>query len=983
MRSIHREAQLGVHLDLMPFQVRDILLVSTLYDSFILEEDGRFSDKLFSEYMELHLGSVPRMTRASTGGEALKQLRTRQFDLVLVMSRVADMKPGEFARKVKRQTPETPVVMLAYDVASIAHQTDEQDWENIDYTFIWTGDNRLLLALVKAVEDMRNVEHDSKVGEVRVVVVVEDSPEYYSAFLPMLYTEIMEQTQSLMEESLNHLERIYRMRARPKILLARTYEEASDLLKQYRKNLLGLISDVRLPRQGKSDPKAGLSLSKRIRKKHPDLPLLLQSAESGNRAKAEHIDVAFLDKNSPDLLRELSEFIHQNFGFGDFVFRLPEGDEVARAGNLREFREAVKDVPAASLLFHAERNHFSNWLIARGEVALAMEFRPKSIDDFENSTMLRDWLSDAVGGFLTQKQRGRITEFSRGADHLGRDFVRLGGGSMGGKGRGVAFMYSLLASSDIHERYPDVHILVPRTMVIGTNEFEAHLEKNELLARMAEAETDEEIASLFVDCELSKPLSDDLQAMLEEVRYPLAVRSSSLLEDSQFRPFAGVYSTYMLPNNSTDLRIRRGQLRRTIKLVFASTFFSGAKAYMKAIGKRVEEEKMAVLIQRLVGTNFGARFYPTFSGVAQSYNYYPIGFMKPNDGIALVALGLGRTVVQGGKALRFSPAHPQVLPQMSSPKEALRSTQRQFFAVDMTNPNVQIARAEEITLVQPKLKIAEEDGVLGHVGATYSPADDRIRDTIAPKGMRLVNFAPILKHNRFPVAAILADLLKMTEDAMGVPLEMEFAVNLNVPKGQRPEFAVVQIRPLMTSESQNGAELEEVDRDRLLLRSERALGHGSVRNIRDLVYIPPERFDPLHTEEIAAEVARINDSLLAQHRPYVLIGPGRWGTSDRFLGIPVSWAQVSAARIIVEIGMEGFDVDPSQGTHFFHNITALKVGYLSVDERRPNELIDWSWLEKQERAKEMKYVVHLRLNEPIEAQLDGISALGILMKGFE
>ena len=965
----------------MPFQVQDILLVSTLYDSFILEEDGRFSDKLFSEYMELHLGSVPRMTRASTGREALANLKKRQFDLVLIMSRVADMKPEEFARRVKKQAPETPIVMLAYDVASIAHQMADQPWENIDHTFIWTGDNRLLLALVKLVEDMRNVVHDTKIGEVRVVIVVEDSPVYYSAFLPMLYTEIMEQTQSLLEDSLNHVERIYRMRARPKILLAHTYEQASELLKQYRDHLLGLISDIRLPRNGKSDPKAGLSLTKRIRKTLPDLPLLLQSAESENRSKAEQIGISFLDKNSPDLLRELSEFIHNNFGFGEFVFRLPEGDEVARVGSLSDFKKALERVPVASLLFHAERNHFSNWLIARGEVALAMEFRPKSIDDFENSTTLRRWLAESVEGFLDQKQKGHITEFSRAADHLGRDFVRLGGGSMGGKGRGVAFMYSLLSHSDFHERYPKVHIVVPRTMVIGTNEFEAHLERHALLPQIAEAETDEEIARLFVDSELSDPLSDDLEAMLEEVRYPLAVRSSSLLEDSQFRPFAGVYATYMLPNNSPDLRVRRGQLRRTIKLVFASTYFSGARAYMKAIGKRVEEEKMAVLIQRLVGTNFGDRFYPTFSGVAQSYNYYPIGFMKPNDGIALVALGLGRTVVQGGKALRFSPAHPQVLPQMASPKEALRSTQRQFFAVDMTNPDVEISLAEEITLVQPDLSVAEEDGALVHVGATYSPSEDRIRDSIHRKGMRLVNFAPILKHNRFPVASILSDILKMTEEAMGVPLEMEFAVNLNVPKGVRPQFAVVQIRPLVTAERQKDANIADFAPEQLLLRSERALGHGIVGNIRDLVYIPKERFDPRHTVEIASEVATINDSLLAQHRPYVLIGPGRWGTADRFLGIPVSWAQVSAARIIVEIAMEGFDVDPSQGTHFFHNITALKVGYLSVDERRQNELIDWAWLAQQKRSRKMKYAVHLRLSAPIEAHIDGISGLGAILKG--
>ncbi|HIA02661.1 MAG TPA: hypothetical protein EYN06_02545 [Myxococcales bacterium] len=966
--------------DLMPFMVREILLVSTLYDSFILEEDGRFSDKLFSQYMELNLSSPPRMTRASTGDECLKKLKERPYDLVILMSRIADRTPQGLAKEIKAEQPGLPVVMLSYDnAAGAAIQEADSDWKYIDRSYVWTGDNRLLLVLVKSIEDMMNADHDTRVGMVRVIILVEDSQLYYSSFLSLAYTEIMEQTRFLIEDSLNHLDRIRRMRARPKILLATNFEEAKQLYDRYRNNVLGIISDVRIPRNNQPDPHAGIDLLKLIIKESPDIPVLLGSAESKNRQHADDMNIAFVDKNSPELFQEIREFMRGNFGFGDFVFRNDAGEEIARAGGVDQLRLALAQVASSSLQYHAERNHFSNWLMARGEFPLALELGKHRATDFDSAELLRSYLVSAVESFLEYQQRGRIIEFSRGAYHLGRDLVRLGGGSLGGKGRGVAFIYTLLAHSDIHQRYPGIKILVPRTTVVCTHEFDRFTHQHKLRDRVLECKNDQEIANLFLKSRISNDVHKDLQALLEEVRYPLAVRSSSLLEDSQFQPFAGVYNTYMLPNNDPSMRVRLRQLRRAIKLVYASTFFAAARAYMHAINRRVEEESMGVLIQRLVGTDFGERFYPTFSGVAQSYNFYPIRYMKPEDGIAHVALGLGRTVVEGGRALRFSPSHPHILPQMSTPDDALRNSQRQFFGLNLTNPRVKVTLHEEDTLVQPGLDIAEKDGSLIHVGATYVPGEGRIYDTIYRDGGRLVNFAPILKHDRLPLADILTDILTLGRESMGCPVEMEFAVNLNVPEGERPEFAVVQIRPLVTSDVNLDTEFADADPKQVVLRSERALGNGLLPDIRDVVYIPRAQFDAKKTLEIAEEVGQINAHLVAEGRPYVLIGPGRWGTSDRYLGIPVTWLQVSAARIIVELAMEGFDVDPSQGTHFFHNITSLKVGYLTIDERHEKESIDWEWLGRQEVVNDLKYARHIRLDNALEARLDGRTGHGVLV----
>ena len=955
--------------------VRDILIVATLFDLFLVEEDGRFSDRLFSQYAELNLTTTPRLTRASTGADALKMLKRRPYDLVLIMTRARDLEPAELARQVKELRPRIPIALLAYDSVSVRLSDKSLTSPHIDRHFVWKGDNRLLLALVKSIEDLRNAPHDTKKSLVRVIIVVEDSPHYYSAFLPVLYTCVMEQTQSLIEGGINHLDRVYRMRARPKILLARTYEEGLALYRRYRKYVLAVISDMRLPRKGELDADAGLRLLRHIRKKAPALPLMLQTAEEAVQARAHELNAAFADKGSPDLNTELRFFLTRNCGFGDFIFRMPDGTKIDSAHNTIELRAALSRVPPEVLRYHGERNDISNWLMARGKISLALQLQEVSVTDFGDIVGLRDYVTAAFDIYLERRQRGTIVDFSRGVRHLARDFVRLGGGSLGGKGRGVAFMYKLLAHSSIHERYPDVHILVPRSTVICTDEFDRFTGDHNLLERCQGAADDSEAAQLFLTSRITDGVHDDLAAMLEAVKYPLAVRSSSLVEDSRFQPFAGVYATYILPNNHPSLRVRLRQLRRAIKLVYASTWSAPARAYMRAIGHRPEEEKMAVLIQRLIGTDYGDRFYPTLSGVAQSYNFYPLRFMEPTDGICVTALGLGRTVVGGGKALRFSPAHPQILPQMSSPDDALRSTQTRFWALNMRRPDVLVTREEEETLVHASLDAAELDGSLEWVGSTWSAANSRIYDTIYRKGARIVSMAPILKHGRFPLAEIASDILEMGSEAMGCAVEIEFAANLDVPKGSRPEFAAVQIRPLVSSEVSPAdlrAHMAGIPLERVFLRSTRALGNGVTPRLTDVVFIPPERFDRSRTVDMVREVAEVNNALAAECRPYVLIGPGRWGTADHHLGIPVSWVQVSAARIIVELALPGFDIDPSQGTHFFHNITSLKVGYLAIDDRKEAEEVDWGWLRSLEPVRQLKYVTHVRLPEPIQAVLDGI-----------
>jgi CheY-like chemotaxis protein len=964
--------------ELMPFLVKDILVVASAYDSFILEEEGRFSDRLLQQYLELDLAVTPNFEHVPSARAALRLLRQRHFDLVVTTPHIADSTPEKLGADVAARHPDLPVVLLTYDRADRHSQVAGAPPPGVERVFVWTGEPKLLLALVKSVEDRKNVDHDTRRGLVRVIVLVEDSPVFTSSYLPIIYSELLEQVRALLADRVNERERHYRMRARPKILLARTYEEGRELLRSYQRYLLGIICDVRFPRGGQRDDKAGIDFIRALRKKTPDLPVLLQSKEPAHAELARELSVHFADKNSPELLGQLREFMRANLGFGPFIFRTPEGEEVGRAAGIRKMVEVLPTVPANALHYHAERNHFSNWLMARSEFGLAMEVGPRRVSDFPSTEDLRAYLIAVFSEFVEHRQRGLVTDFGRQVGPLPRSFARLGSGSMGGKARGIAFVAHLLADHPLHERYPQLRIGVPRTTVLCTDVFERFCEQGDLRERAAALTTDDEVARLFLSQPLDDELMGDLEALLSEARYPLAVRSSSLLEDSEFHPLAGLYKTVLLANSPASDADRLEQLSRAIRLVYASTCFLCPRTYMEATSQRLEEERMAVIVERLVGRRRGDRFYPDFAGVAQSRNFYPLGALEPEDGIATVALGLGETVVSGGKALRFSPRHPGVLPQMSTTADALRNSQRHFYALDLGDPERAVDLDGAAGLVRLGLEEAEADGALAAVGATYSRDNDRVYDSVFRRGARLVNFAGVLKHGLFPLAPLLDELLAVGREGMGTAVEMEFAAVL-AADGQPAEMAVLQLRPLMAQEGAGKVDVDEDDeRPRLLAGP--ALGNGVVGDLRDVVYLHPARLDLAKSRELAQELGRINAKLARAHRPYLLMGPGRWGTADPWLGLPVAWAEVSAARVIVELVPKGSTVESSQGSHFFHNITSLRVGYFCISLDAEGQGADLDWLESLPAEQEVGPIRHVVLPAPLEARIDGRSGRGVVLR---
>ena len=970
-------------LGLMPYQIQDILLVSTEYDSFIVDEDGMLAERIVDHYLELRLPTIPRLHFATDGPRALAMLAKGRFEMAICMARLPETPAPTLARQLREAAPDLPVVVLTYTSLTVTELAQHPDWGEVDSAWVWRGDARLILAIIKSVEDRRNARADTRDHGVGVILVVEDSPLYVSTLLPHLYTVVLDQTRLNIADGLNLSDRLYRTRARPRILLARDYDEACSLYAEFEPYLLALITDRSLPRGDRQDRDAGLSLIRLVRERHPDVPILLNSSTVPAGRWDEELQVAAVDKHDPELFERVSDFIVTNCGFGDFVFRLPSGREVGRARSAAEMHETLKYVSGEALLYHARHNHLSRWLMARSEYRLARRFRDVDANEFDSPESLRAWVVEALDELHDGRQRGAILDFAPGASHLDRDFVRLGEGSLGGKGRGVAFVYKLLADSDIHERYPGIDIHVPRTAVICTGEFERFVRDARLHDLLERDASDEEIVHRFLDAPGPTDMEQDLAALLADLQYPLAIRSSSLLEDAHFRPFAGVYATHLRPNNHRALNVRHAQLCRAVRLVFASTWSSAARTCMRATSHRLGEEAMAVLVQRVVGRQRGERFYPTLSGVAQSHNFYPVGHQRSEDGVVTAALGLGRTVVGGGRSLRFSPAHPLVQPQLSSPAAALRNTQRGFWALDMGRAGARVSVDETGTLVYAPLSVAEEDGTLAHVGSTWVPNEDRIYPGTQRPGTRLLTLAPILELDTFPLAALLGDILALTSEAMGCPVEFEFVAQLDPdPASERlPELAIVQLRPLTAAASGFDVDLEAFEPADIVIRSARALGSGAIEGLRDVVFVHPDGFESRDSRAIAAEIASVNVALTNARRPYLLMGPGRWGTQDDKLGVPVDWSQVSGARVIVELAFAGFDIDPSQGTHFFHNITSLGVGYLALDPRRGDESIDWSmFTSAPDATPDLNYVRHVRLEEPVRALLDGSHGVGLVVR---
>jgi CheY-like chemotaxis protein len=967
--------------DLMRHRVNEILLVSSLYDSFILEEDGRLHEMLLSEYIDHNLSHAPGLTRVSTGDEAIGFIREQgRFDLIITTMNLGDMNAFDLARRMREEGLRVPIVLLTYDNRELAEMSSRHDMAIFDKVFVWHGDFRILIAIIKYIEDRRNLDHDTNAVGVQSIIVIEDNISFYSSYLPMIYTELIRHTQSVISEGVNISHKLTRMRARPKILLCSSYEEAWDYYKRYEDCILGVIADIEFPREGKPDPEAGIRFARAVKASHFDIPILLQSDNEEYREVAKELDVSFLLKTSPLLLHELSQFMEEQFSFGDFVFRMPDNTEVARATDLRSLEKALHSVPDESLLFHARRNHFSNWLKARTEFWLAHKLRPQKVTDYDTVDDLRQDLIRYLRDFRRGRQLGQIADFDVNTFDLSSSFARIGGGSLGGKARGLGFVNSLLSNYRLRHRFGGVQIGVPACVVIGTDVFDEFLDSNQLRDFAIRVSDDKELYNRFLKAPLPRYVREQLEIFLEVATFPLAVRSSSLLEDSKYQPFAGIYKTYMLPNNHQKTTVRMEELTAAIKRVFASTFSDHAKRYIRATQYRLEEEKMAVIIQKMVGNRHGNRFYPDFSGVARSHNFYPTPPMKAGDGIASVALGLGKTVVEGGLAVRFCPKYPRHLIQFSDIESTLNSSQKDFYALELEDPAAESDHSRELQLVKYSLDVAEEDSTLAPVASTYSPENDAIYDGVSRAGSRVVTFAPILKNEVFPLSAIIQTMLELGSFGMSTPVEMEFAVNYHAERGSHREFALLQMRPLVKSREFDDVDVDDVAPEEAVCQCPQVLGNGLINDIHDIVVVDLEAFDRSRSREVAREVAAYNAQLSEQAVPYVLVGVGRWGSSDPWLGIPVAWDEISGARVIIETGFKDFRVVPSQGSHFFQNITSFMVGYFTVNSYSNEGFVDWEWLLSQQPIDRKTYVRHLRFDKPVIVKMNGHSHRGVILK---
>lgn len=972
---------------LMRFKIRDILLVSSIYDYYLFEEDGRLYELIRSEYQNLNLSQAPEIVHVTTGKEALELLKSNagDFDLIITTLHIEDIHVLKFAHEVRDAGFKQPIVLLAYDNKERKELTTHYDTSIFERIFIWGGDFHLLIGIIKNVEDKMNVENDTKGIGVQVIILVEDNIKFYSSYLPIIYTEIFNQSQRLISEGINITHKYLRMRARPKILLCTTYEEAKAAFDKYEEYVLGIITDNNFRHAGIRDPEAGLKFAREVKSKHKDIPILVQTSDQSLEEKIKAAGASFLHKNSARLLHDLREFLLDQFGFGDFVFELPNGKEVGRASNMLELADQISVIPEESLLHHAEGNHFSRWLKARTEFYLAHKLRPRKITDYESPEHLREYLINAILGYVEERTKGVISEFKKETFDPKNSFARIGGGSLGGKARGLGFINTLITNYNMSSLFEGIEISVPSAVVIGTEVFDRFIHQNNLEAFALNEKNDLTITQKFIEAfYFPQDIIAKLRDYLDIIKVPLAVRSSSLLEDSQFQPFAGVYQTYMLPNSHPDLDVRLDELLQTIRCVYASTYFQGAKDYMKATAYRLEEEKMAVIVQRLVGSEHHRKFYPDFAGVAKSFNFYPVPPQKSDDGIAHVALGLGKTVVEGGNTVRFCPKYPKHLLQFFSTNETIRHAQQDFYALDLDGKLDHHPDSVKDPLVKRfELTESESDGTLYTVGSTYSPENEAVYDGISREGIRVVTFAPVLKHKIFPLPEILNLLLGLGSWGMGSPVEIEFAVNLQVPEGKLKEFAMLQMRPLVISHELDELKIDEIEKSSLICQSDQVLGNGIIDEIYDLVVVDQTKYERSKSKEVANEISHFNTKLLDGKKHYILIGVGRWGSLDPWLGIPVTWDQISGAAAIVESGFKDFNVEPSQGSHFFQNITSFRVGYFTVNSINHNSFIDWDWLSAQEANEKLEFTKHLKFSSPISVKINGHKNKGIITKPGE
>ncbi len=974
------DSRFKVFHELMPWKVREILLVSTPYDAWVMEEDCRLSERIVNEYRGLNLSRPPRFTWAGSAARALELIAEKAFDMVITMPRVVDMDAATLGREIKALKPDLPVVVLSHGlVPSSRDVTRAITFEAVDRTFVWSGDTDILVAMVKSVEDQINAAHDTEKAGIRVILFVEDSPVHISSLLPIFYRELVSQTQSLIESGLNEEHRLLTMRARPKILVAETYEKAMETFKRFEPYVLGVICASELMREGRPDRGAGTDLLRQIQAERFDIPLLLTGSGSDDAVAAAGIPAFFVDKDSATLHQEVRSFFKEYLGFGDFVFRTPEGEEIARASTLKGLEENLLKIPPESFIYHCRRNDFSRWLFARTETELAAEVRPICQEDFDDLETHRQYLASVIRQRRKSRQKGVVANFDTFDFDPETEFIKIGKGSLGGKARGLAFVAALLnCDTSLYRQYPDVQIRVPQTLVITTDAFEQFVDANDLRHFAKSDLPDEAIAAGFIQSPLPERVQRDLKVYLQHVRYPLAIRSSSLLEDAQFRAYAGLYRTYMIPNDHPDLDQRLAHLVQAVKLVYASTYYQAPRAFSRRVGHRTEEEKMAVIIQQLVGERYGDFYYPAISGVAQSYNYYPFGRMKPEEGIATIAMGLGKMVVEGERSLRFCPAYPQLLPQRSSVDEIMANSQRYFYALQMGTGLQRLGITDGDHLVRREVTDADQEPPVRMLASTYVPQEHRIRDTVDIPGYRVLTFAQVLKYDLFPLASLLKDSLSLGSRGMGCPVEIEFSVNLPETSDKQPEFAFLQLRPMTARAEQVEVSISEDEIKEAICYSVRALGNAQKAMMEDIVYVKPEPFDPARTPEIARQIAALNADLEKQQRKYLLIGPGRWGSADPWLGIPVNWADISGVGAIIEAMSDKLQAEPSQGSHFFHNITTLGINYISITGQG-DDFIRWDWIQGQPLVRETEFVAHVRCRRPLVLKVDGRSSRSVIL----
>ena len=964
-------------VSLMTKRIFNVLLVANPYDAFMLEDDGRIDEKIFNEYMNLGLRYPPRFIQVSTEEETWYELKNTNFDLVIVMPGSDNSDTFDIARSIKVKYPDIPLVVLTPFSHGITARMEHEDLSIFEYVFCWLGNTDLLVSIIKLIEDKMNLEHDIKEVGVQMILLVEDSIRFYSSVLPNLYKFVLNQSQEFATEALNAHLSTFRMRGRPKIVLARNYEEAMHLYNRYKKNVLGVITDVRYSREGIVDPMAGIKLMSEIRKQDPFVPLILQSSESGNEKFCAQFDASFVDKNSKKMIVDLRDIVSDNFGFGDFVFRNPDTkEEVTRVRNLKELQDLIFDIPTESFLYHVQRNHISRWLYSRAMFTLAEFLKQISWDSLEDVNGHRQTIFEAIVKYRKMENRGVVAVFQRHRFDRYSHFARIGEGSLGGKGRGLAFIDNMVKRYPQFEEFDNATVSIPKTVVLCTDIFDEFMDSNDLYKLALSDADDDVILKAFLNARLPERLMEDFMAFFEVVRSPIAIRSSSLLEDSHYQPFAGIYSTYMIPYLEDKQEMLR-MLGDAIKGVYASVYYKDSKAYMQATSNVIDQEKMAVILQEVVGTQRGTRFYPIISGVARSLNYYPIGDEKPEEGVVSLALGLGKYIVDGGLTLRVCPYHPTKVLQTKTMEMTLRETQTSFYALDLKNRGENFSLDDGFNLLKLPIKEAEKNDALQFIASTYDPYNMEIRDGIYPVGRKLITFANILKREDFPLARILQLVQESGQNEMHRPVEIEFAVTLNA-KEKTGTFYLLQMRPMVDVKADLSEDLNRIPEDKILLKSFNSLGHGVMEDIHDIIYVKTDGFNAGNNPTIAYEIERMNRKFLDEGKHYVLVGPGRWGSSESWLGIPIKWPHISAARVIVEAGLTNYHVDPSQGTHFFQNVTSFGVGYFTINAYMNDGVYKQDFLDSLPAEEETTFLRHIHFDNPIVVKMDGKKKLGVV-----